>query len=70
MSHITTDKDVANVEFSMTLGKILKYITPLYSTLGDNGLIWFLVMINKKTGKVVYSDLGRMVEDNVVQDEV
>ncbi len=59
---IATDNDNLDFEFSMQFGKIREYMKPLYSKLGDTGPVWFQGTINKKTAKVVYSNLGRKVK--------
>ncbi|MDQ4073158.1 MAG: hypothetical protein M3162_02510 [Thermoproteota archaeon] len=53
------DKETLQFEFSKTFREIRQYMTPLHSKIGDNGKVWFSGIMDKKTGTVISSKLGR-----------
>jgi hypothetical protein len=52
--------DVMDFEFHMLYGRVSKYMAPLFQKIGDGGKVWFCGKIDKKTGKVISSSLGRL----------
>ncbi len=59
-NNISSNINIKNFEFSMKVRTIREYIMYRFSTLGDNGSIWFSGKLDVKTGKVVFSNLGRL----------
>jgi hypothetical protein len=59
------DMDILPFEFSMIYRELRNHLAPLHTKIGDGGKVWFSGKINKKTGEVVSSNLGRM---NIQQD--
>jgi hypothetical protein len=64
---INNNKNIITFEFSMPFGKIRRYVTPLYEMLGEHGLIWFHGRIDKRTTKVIYSNFGRIEQQQQQQ---
>jgi hypothetical protein len=54
------DIDILPFEFSMIYRELRNHLTPLYTKIGDHGKVWFSGKINKNTGVVVSSNLGRI----------
>lgn len=47
-------------EFSLKFRKISEYMRPLFREIGNNGDVWFSGSIDKRTGRVLSSNIGRM----------
>ena len=62
---LDTSNDILDFEFSMLFRELRYHLAPLHSKIGDQGKVWFSGKINKNTGIVVSSNLGRM---NTQQD--
>jgi hypothetical protein len=54
------DIDILPFEFYMIYRELRNHLTPLYTKIGDGGKVWFSGKINKNTGVVVSSNLGRI----------
>ncbi len=63
-NNMVSKSDNVNFEFSIPFGKIHDRLIPLKSKLLETAPIWFHGIVNKKTGKVVHSDFGRIGEIN------
>ncbi len=55
-----TINDILPFEFFMPYKKILNYMIPLFQKTGDGGEVWFNGKIDKKTGKVISANPGRI----------
>jgi hypothetical protein len=54
------DIDILPFEFSMIYRELRNHLAPLHTKIGDHGKVWFSGKINKNTGVVVSSNLGRI----------
>jgi hypothetical protein len=54
------DIDILPFEFSMIYRELRNHLAPIYTKIGDGGKVWFSGKINKNTGVVVSSNLGRI----------
>jgi hypothetical protein len=52
--------DIVQFEYSMVFDKMQKYLAPLYPKIGPHGDVWLKGQIDKKTGKVISLDFGRI----------
>ena len=52
--------DILDFEFSLIFEDIHKYMAPLYCKIGDYGEVWFSGRIDRKTGRVISANLGRV----------
>ncbi len=60
VSESTHENDFLPFEFSMIYRELQNHLTLLYSKIGKHGKVWFSGKINKKTGAVISSNLGRI----------
>jgi hypothetical protein len=61
--------DVMDFEFHMLYGRVSKYMAPLFQKIGDGGKVWFCGKIDKNTGKVISSSLGRLSQQQEKQQQ-
>lgn len=64
-----TPNDILPFEFSIIYRELRYHLTPLYSKIGDHGKVWFCGKINKKTGLVISTNLGRISQQQQQQQD-
>ena len=52
--------DILQFEFSMSSENIRKHMALIHQKISDDGKVWFNGKIDKKTGEVTYSNVGRI----------
>ncbi len=55
-----TDNGVCDFEFPMPYKELQKYMASLFKKMGGDGEVWFRCSIDKKAGKVISSNFGRL----------
>ncbi|MER5174860.1 MAG: hypothetical protein ABJB76_03815 [Candidatus Nitrosocosmicus sp.] len=61
-NEVDTASDILPFEFFMFYKELQKHMAPLYQKMGERAKIWFNGKINTKTGVVIYSTLGRVIQ--------
>jgi hypothetical protein len=63
------DDHILKFEFALKFIDIRQYMAPLHKAIGDSGKVWFSGKINKNTGKVISSSLGRLSQRQEKQQQ-
>jgi hypothetical protein len=54
------DDYIISFEHSFRFDDVRRYMVPLFNKIGDDGRVWFSGKIDKNTGMVISSKLGRL----------